>query len=99
MKAKNLKIIKGLLKLDGNEAGKDKIIEEAVELSLSLIQLKCPTKLDKKKRLNDVYKELADMKIALRLAEMIFDKRKINKYVNQKLEKKRIKYLSDGTTK
>ena len=93
MKAKNLKIIKGLLKLNGKEAAQDKIMEEAVELALAIIQYKCPTKLDKKRRLNDVHKELADMKIVLRKAEMIFNKRKINKYVNQKLEKKRLKYL------
>ena len=93
MKAKNLKIIKALIKLNGKEAAKDKIIEEAVELALALIQYKCPTKLNKKKRLNDVYGELADMKIVMRKAEMLFNKRKINRLVNKKLEEKRIKYF------
>lgn len=94
MKAKNLKIIKALIKLNGQDASKDKILEEALELALALHQFKCPTKLNKKKRLNDIYKELADMKIVMRKAEMLYSKRKINKYVNRKLEEKRIKYLT-----
>jgi hypothetical protein len=95
MRRENIRIIKGLIKLNGKQLSIDKIEEEAVELALSLIQLKCPTKLDKKKRLNDVHKELADMKIMLRQAEMIFSKKKINKYVNQKLSAKNKKYLTN----
>ena len=95
MRRDNIKIIKDLIKLNGKQSSIDKIEEEAVELALSLIQLKCPTKLDKKKRLNDVHKELADMKIMLRQAEMIFSKKKINKYVNQKLASKQKKYLTN----
>jgi len=79
----------------GNEAAVDKIQEEAQELALALHQLKCPTKTDKKKRLNDVYGELADMKIMMRQAEMLFSKKKINRLVNQKLQLKRDKYLSN----
>lgn len=93
MNSKNIKIIKELVKLNGKEATKDKIVEEAIELSLALIQLKCPTKLDKKKRLSDVYNELADMKIQMRKAEIIFSSKRINKIVSQKLQKKKNKYL------
>jgi len=93
MNSKNIKIIKGLIDLNGKEASKDKIVEEAIELALSLIQLKCPTKIDKKRRLNDVYCELADMKIMMRKAEMLFSKKKINRLVNHKLQKKKLKYL------
>lgn len=93
MNQKNLKIIRGILKLEGKEAAKDKLIEEALELALSIVQYRCPTKLDKKKRLNDIYGELADMEIVLRKAKMIFNPKKINRLVNKKLEKKRLKYL------
>ena len=93
MNSRNVKIIKELVKLNGEEVSKDKIIEESLELALSLTQLKCPTKLDKKRRLDDVYGELADMKIQLRKAEMIFSRKKINRLVNQKLQKKKKKYL------
>lgn len=94
MKAKNLRIIKGLLKLHGKEAARNKIAEEALELALAIAQYNCPTKLDKKKRENDIYKELADMEIVLRKAKMIYSPKKINRLVNKKLEKKRIKYLT-----
>jgi len=79
----------------GKDAAIDKVQEEAQELALALHQLKCPTKTDKKKRLNDVYGELADMKIMMRQAEMLFSKKKINRLVNQKLQQKREKYLSN----
>ena len=94
MKAKNLKILKKLLDLNGEDAVLDKLLEECTELGLALIQLKCPTKTDKKKRLNDVHKEIADVKNVIRQAEMFLNRKKINKYSNAKLEKKRIKYLT-----
>jgi hypothetical protein len=99
MKAKNLKTLKKLLELNGEEAVLDKLLEEATELSLALIQLKCPTKLDKKKRLNDVYKEFADLKNVMRQAEMFLNSRKINRLSNAKIEKKRIKYLTNEKKK
>jgi hypothetical protein len=94
MTAENLKIIKQLIRKFGEVATVDKIQEESQELGLALHQLKCPTKIDKKKLLNDVYSELADMKIAMRSAEMLFNKRKINRIVNKKLQKKKEKYLT-----
>lgn len=90
----NIKIIRQLLKKFGDEASRDKVQEECQELALALHQLKCPTKVDKKKRLNDVYGELADVKITLRMAEMLFNKKKINKLVNEKLQKKKLKFLT-----
>ena len=94
MRRKNLKILKGLLELNGEDAVLEKLLEESTELSLALIQLKCPTKLDKKKRLNDVYRELADLKNAIRQVEMFLSKKKINRLQNKKLQKKKLKYLT-----
>lgn len=99
MRKENITTIRGLIKLHGRDAAIDKIQEEAQELGLSLHQLKCPTKLDKKKQLDDVYSELADMKIQMRAAEMLFSKKKINRLVNEKLKKKKLKYLSNNETK
>lgn len=95
MRKSNLKIIEKLIALHGKEAAKDKIVEEALELALALVQLKCITKTNKKKRLNDVYGELADMKIIMRKAEMLFSRKKINRLVNEKLKKKKLKYLTN----
>lgn len=94
MTQENIKIIKGMIRLFGREASINKIQEEAQELGLALNHLNSPTKTDKKKRLDDVYGELADMKIELRKAEMLFSKKKINRIVNQKLQKKKLKYLT-----
>ena len=93
MKAKNISIIKALLKKFGKQAAIDKIQEEAQELALALHQYKCITKNNKERRLNDIYEELADMKIQLRNAEMIFSRKKINKLVNKKLAEKAKKHL------
>ena len=93
MKSKNLKTLRKILEVDGEEAVLDKLLEECTELSLALIQLKCPTKLDKKKRLNDVYKEFADVKNVMRQAEMFLSRGKINRLQNKKIQKKRIKYF------
>lgn len=97
MRKENITTIRNLIKLHGRDAAIDKIQEEAQELGLALHQLKCPTKTDKKKQLDDVYGELADMKIMMRQAEMLFSKKKINRLVNQKLQKKRDKYLKNET--
>ena len=94
MKQKNLKVLKKLLELNGKESVLDKLLEECTELGLALIQLKCPTKLDKKKRLNDVHREIADVKNVIRQAEMFLNSKKINKFSNEKLKKKRIKHLT-----
>lgn len=93
MNAKNLKICKGLVKINGKDFVLDKLHEECLELALAITQLKCHTKNNKQKRLEDVLKEVADVKYNLRMVEMVLPKKKINKYVNIKLEKKKIKYL------
>lgn len=99
MRKENINTIKSLIKLHGRDAAIDKIQEEAQELGLALHQLKCPTKTDKKKQLDDVYGELADMKIMMKQAEILFNKNKINRLVNQKLKKKREKYLGNENNK
>jgi predicted molibdopterin-dependent oxidoreductase YjgC len=91
MTKKNLNTIKNLIKVQGKEQSIDKIQEEAMELSLEMHQYKCPTK-NKKKRLERVYLELADMKIQMRKAEMLFSKKKINRLVNKKLDEQRKKH-------
>ena len=99
MKAKNLKILKQLLQQQGEDAVLDKVAEEALELALAITQYKCPTKLDKKRRLNDIYKEFADLKNVMRQAEMFLNRSKIRRLSNAKLKKKSIKYLQNGSKK
>ena len=70
----------------GKDVQADKIQEEAMELALALHQYKCPTK-DKIKLLDNVYDELADMKIMMAQAEIIFDPSIINARVDLKLKK------------
>lgn len=70
----------------GRDAQVDKIQEEAQELALALHQYKCPTK-DKEQGLADIYSELADMKIMMAQAELLFDKYKINEVVEYKLSR------------
>lgn len=76
----------------GIEVQVNKIQEEALELSLVLNQLKCPTK-DHKKLMDQLYDELADMKIMMAQAELIFDKEIIDERVEYKLKKCEEKYL------
>lgn len=95
MNSKNVKILKDLIKKLGKDYHIDKIAEECLELSLAIVQYKCATKLDKKKRLEHIYKELADVKIAIRQADEIYNRKKINRFVTQKLQKKQLKYLKD----
>lgn len=59
----------------GVSAQIDKIQEEALELALVLNQRRCPTK-DMDEMDANLYDELADMKIMLAQAEIIFDKKK-----------------------
>ena len=97
MKGKNLKIINALLKKFGKESALDKLQEESQELALALHQLNhCQFKLDKKERLQNVYQELADVKNAIRVVELFLDSRKVNRLQNKKLQKKKLKYLTDA---
>ena len=71
----------------------NKIQEEALELSLILNQRNCPTK-DPEQMEASLYDELADMKIMMAQAEMLFDADRINERVKFKLDKLQSKYLS-----
>jgi len=70
----------------GKEAQINKIQEEALELALALNKRKCPTK-DIEQIEENLYDELADMKIMLAQAEIIFDADRINERVKFKLDK------------
>jgi NTP pyrophosphatase (non-canonical NTP hydrolase) len=96
MKKKNLEIVKGLVKTFGKESALDKLQEETTELALALHQYShCDFKTNKKERLDDVYKELADVKNAIRAVETFLNARKINRLQNKKLKKKKLKYLTN----
>ena len=71
----------------------NKIQEEALELALVLNQIKCPTK-DIEKMEASLYDELADMKIMMAQAEILFDADRINERVKFKLDKLQSKYLA-----
>lgn len=71
----------------------NKIQEEALELSLVINQRNCPTK-DPEQMEASLYDELADMKIMMAQAEILFDADRINERVKFKLDKLNRKYLS-----
>lgn len=77
----------------GRDTQINKIQEEALELSLILNQRNCPTK-DPEQMEASLYDELADMKIMMAQAEMLFDADRINERVKFKLDKLQSKYLS-----
>ena len=72
----------------GREVQINKIQEEALELALVLNQMNCPTDLTE-----ELYGELADMKIMMAQAEILFDKQKIDRMVEFKLNQFKEKYL------
>lgn len=74
----------------GREVQINKIQEEALELALVLNQMNCPTKGD---LAEELYGELADMKIMMAQAEILFDKERIDKMVEFKLNRFKEKYL------
>ena len=80
----------------GRETQINKIQEEALELSLVLNQMKCPTK-DLEKLDKELYSELADMKIMMAQAEILFDVDRINEQVEYKLKRVQEKYLNPIT--
>lgn len=77
----------------GREIQINKIQEELLELSLVLNQHKCPTK-DPKEMEAKLYDELADVKIMMAQADILFDEERINERVKFKLEKCNEKYLT-----
>jgi len=79
----------------GREVQMNKIQEEALELSLILNQMKCPTKNKEELEIN-LYSELADMKIMMAQADLLFDKERIDTIVKLKLERLRVNYFSNS---
>jgi len=89
----NQEILKAAIAKFGRETQIDKLQEEAMELALALHQLKCPTK-DYNEMLLNVFGELADMKIMMAQAELLFDKNDIDRLVEEKLYRLEKKYLN-----
>ncbi len=85
-------ILKQILAKFGRDSQLLKLQEEAIELALALNQINCVTK-DRQEMEENLYGELADMKIMMAQAEIIFDKEKIDGYVQAKLERFTKKYL------
>jgi NTP pyrophosphatase (non-canonical NTP hydrolase) len=77
----------------GRETQINKIQEELLELCLVLNQINCPTK-DPKEIEAKLYDELADAKIMMAQADILFDEDRINDRVKFKLDKCNKKYLS-----
>lgn len=92
MKKSNLKKLKKLVEHKGDDGTLLKLAEECLELSLAITHYLSPTKLNKKKRLDDVYREAADVKVAFRQLEMVLSRNKINRYANEKIRNKHEKY-------
>lgn len=89
----NIEILKKAIEKWGRETQINKIQEEALELALILNQMKCPTKNQYEMEAN-LYSELADMKIMMAQAELLFDADRINSNVDIKLERLQVKYFS-----
>lgn len=89
---------KNLLKMAiakwGRQVQIAKIQEEALELALILNQINCPTK-DPLDMEANLYSELADMKIMMAQAELLFDADRINAIVALKLERLQVKYFPE----
>lgn len=89
----NKEILQKAIDKWGRDTQINKIQEEALELSLILNQRNCPTK-DPEQMEASLYDELADMKIMMAQAEILFDADRINERVKFKLDKLKSKYLS-----
>lgn len=76
----------------GRNVQVDKIQEEALELALVINQLKCPTK-SSSEMIEKLYDEIADVKIMIAQAEILFDSDKIDERVAYKM--KRLKMILD----
>ena len=83
-----------IIKKWGRDTQINKIQEEALELALAINQMKCPTKNIEQMEAN-LYDELADMKIMMAQAEILFDSKRINEQVKFKLDKCHQKYFNN----
>lgn len=70
----------------GHASQIEMIKEEAIELALSL-QKYNRASVDRVKGMDDIYDELADMKIMMAQAEILFDPDRINKRVEFKMDR------------
>lgn len=89
----NKKILHKIINHFGKENQINKIQEEALELALALNQVKCHTKDIEEMRAN-IYGELADMKIMMAQAEILFNADRINELVKFKLERMQTRYFT-----
>ena len=85
-------ILQAMIDKFGRQTQINKIQEEALELALVLNQINCPTK-NVEQLTEQLYSELADMKIMMAQAEILFDKEKIDSIVDFKLQRSKEKYL------
>ena len=88
----NQEILRKAIVKWGAEVQINKIQEEALKLALVLNQRNCPTK-DVAQMEEQLYDELADMKIMMAQADMLFDADRIDERVEYKLNKLNTKYL------
>lgn len=87
------KILHKAIEKWGREVQINKIQEELLELALVLNQMNCLTK-DILEMEDKLYDELADVKIMMAQADILFDSKRISDRVNFKLNKLNKKYLS-----
>lgn len=92
----DIEILKKAIEKWGRHIQVNKIQEEALELALVLNQINCPTK-NREEMEELLYSELADMKIMMVQAELLFDAERINKNVDLKIERLKIKYFNENT--
>lgn len=85
-------ILKRAIAKWGRDVQINKIQEEAMELALILNQRNCPTK-DPEAMEDALYSELADMKIMMAQAELLFDAERINRQVEAKMNRLKNKYF------
>lgn len=92
----NKKILQECINTWGEKSQLEMIIEESLELALSLQKYKRKN-VNLTERLNDIYSELADMKIMLAQADLIFDKEKIDEHVKFKMNRLEQRLLNDDS--
>jgi len=90
----NKNLLKKAIKKWGRDVQIQKIQEELIELALAINRLNSPIK-NKEDMVQNLYDELGDVKIMMAQAEIIFDKKRINKRVDFKLNKMAEKYFND----
>ena len=79
------KILQRAITLWGEKAQREMIIEEALELGLALMKLRRSG--DSGEQMRSVVDEVADMKIMVAQAELLYDKEAIDKRVEYKMDR------------